>query len=115
MIQFINKLPWIDGRQGTGYKKIKLLESKKFLFDCYLLYFPEGSEIPPHRDPVPQGYKHYRLNIFLVKAIEGGIFLCKNTIHSFSRFQLFRPDVEEHSVSKITKGYRLVLSIGWLR
>jgi hypothetical protein len=47
-----------DGRraQNTGYDKL-LIAVNPFVvpFDCYLLRFPEGSEIPPHRDPIKSG------------------------------------------------------------
>jgi hypothetical protein len=46
-------LRWQKGRQNSGYDKL-LLAAVPFPipFDCYLLRFPEGSQIPPHRDPV---------------------------------------------------------------
>ncbi len=112
--ELVKKLPWEEGRQKTGYKKIKLLESERLNFDCYLLYYPEGSEIPQHFDKVESG-RHYRMNIVLKKADVGGDFVCQDVIFSKYRTNIFRPDIAEHSVTKIEKGYRLVLSIGWLK
>ena len=44
---------WQRGRQGTGYDKMLLLTARWPLrFDSYLIRYPEGSEIPPHTDPV---------------------------------------------------------------
>ncbi|WP_249348072.1 2OG-Fe(II) oxygenase [Pseudoalteromonas aurantia] len=83
-------------------------------FDCYLLRFKEGSEIPPHRDKVSKG-KHYRLNIIIKAAKSGGQFLCENPIYESSRVKLFRPDKSEHSVSKVESGNRYLLSIGWVK
>lgn len=56
---------WQRGRQGTGYDKMLLATARWPLpFDSYLIRYPEGSEIPPHTDPVQAG-RHYRLNIVL--------------------------------------------------
>jgi hypothetical protein len=43
-------------------------------FDCYLLRFPEGTQIPPHRDPIPSG-RHYRLNIIVRRSPAFGEFV----------------------------------------
>lgn len=67
---------WQRGRQGTGYDKMLLLTARWPLpFDSYLLRYPEGSEIPPHTDPVGAG-RHYRLNIVLKSPRAGGEFVC---------------------------------------
>ncbi|MGB0833537.1 MAG: 2OG-Fe(II) oxygenase [Psychrobium sp.] len=83
-------------------------------FDMYLLKFPEGSEIPPHVDKVSSG-KHYRLNIVLKQAARGGEFICASPIFEISCIKLFRPDVCEHSVTKVEEGSRYLLSIGWIK
>jgi hypothetical protein len=115
MEKVLQKLKWQAGRQNGSYKKIKLLESKLFAFDCYLLYYPVDSAISSHVDEVQLG-NHYRLNIELKKAKEGGHFLLSGKpIFKFWRTVCFRPDKQFHSVSNIKKGYRLVLSIGWVR
>ena len=44
-------------------------------FDTYLLKSPEGSEVKPHKDKVLSG-KHYRLNLILKRAEQGGEFIC---------------------------------------
>lgn len=106
---------WEQGRQQSGYDKMLLAGARWPLkFDLYLLKFPTGSEIPPHTDPVTES-RHYRLNIVLKNAIEGGEFICKDPIFETRRLKLFRPDVSEHQVTKIIKGQRLLLSLGWLR
>lgn len=106
---------WERGRQLSGYDKMLLCGAIWPLkFDMYLLKFPEGSEIPPHTDPVSNG-QHFRLNIVLKNAVEGGEFICKDPIFETRRLKFFRPDVSEHQVSKIIKGNRYLLSIGWLR
>jgi len=81
-------------------------------FDVYLLKYPTGTNIPEHTDVV-HGARHCRLNIILRKG-GGGVFSCEKCIINTSRIVLFRPDINKHSVSPITKGSRIVLSIGWL-
>lgn len=112
--RLLRKLPWQAGRQGTGYNKLCLLQSSRLMCDAYLLYYPEGSEITPHTDPVQAG-KHFRLNIMLKRAESGGEFVCENAIFRGFRMNLFRPDSSVHSVTRINKGYRVMLSIGWVR
>ena len=110
----LKKLPWVPGRIGTGYNKLCLLQSKRLKCDAYLLYYPTGSEITPHTDPVAF-HRHFRLNIILKKCKSGGEFICKDTLFSGFRVNFFRPDIAEHSVSKIEDGYRVMLSVGWVR
>ncbi|MBO9664546.1 hypothetical protein [Dokdonella sp.] len=84
------------------------------LFDVYVLRFRTGSEIAPHTDPVSIG-RHFRCNIVLRCAKEGGEFVCANPIFATKRIKLFRPDACEHSVTRVVRGTRYVLSIGWVR
>lgn len=110
----VKRLPWSKGRQGTGYNKICLFQSKLLMCDVYLLYYPQGSEIPWHTDEVKSG-KHYRLNIMLKKATKGGEFLCEKPIYAKYRTFLFRPDLSEHAVARIDVGWRMMFSVGWVR
>ena len=105
-----------EGRQNSGYSKLKLFAFSRC--DCYILKFPKGSRVPGHTDPVfteHPGYGHHRLNLVLLKAIESGEFWSRYPVARAGRFIVFRPDVNIHGVSKIRKGSRWVLSIGWLR
>ncbi|WP_394176992.1 2OG-Fe(II) oxygenase family protein [Thalassotalea litorea] len=115
-MSFLSKLfRWERGRQKSGYDKMLLCGATwPITFDLYLLKFPLGSEIAPHTDKVDSG-QHYRLNIVLKNADEGGVFSCENAIFQTRRIKLFRPDNSEHQVSKIKKGSRYLLSIGWVR
>lgn len=107
-------MKWEKGRQGTGYEKLKIFQ---FLnIDCYLLRYKVGDSIPWHVDPVP-GYRHWRLNVTLKEAVEGGEVLHKLPDHNFAEVQedrvvIFRSDLVEHCVSKIYKGKRIVLTFG---
>ncbi len=109
-----NWLRWQRGRQGTGYDKLLLLANPLFIpFDLYLLRFPSGTEIPPHRDPVTDK-RHFRLNIILKKPIAGGEFVCENPIFATKRIKLFRSDTSVHAVTRVQGGSRYVLSLGWV-
>lgn len=112
---FNTALRWQEGRQKSGYDKMLLLHGMFPLpFDMYLIRYREGSYIPPHTDKVTTG-KHYRLNIIIKKSKEGGEFVCNNNIINTKRIKLFRPDLNEHSVTEVKKGRRYILSIGWIR
>ncbi|MFZ6674113.1 2OG-Fe(II) oxygenase [Undibacterium sp. Xuan67W] len=105
---------WQRGRQGTGYDKMLLLTAPWPLpFDSYIIRYPDGTEIPPHTDPVQNG-RHYRLNLILKSPRSGGDFICATPIYSSKRIKLFRPDTCEHSVTRVAGGSRYVLSIGWV-
>lgn len=110
-----NKLfRWVEGQQKTGYHILTLARVGKFTpipFDCYIIKYPTGSYIPPHRD-ILKTRNHYRLNIIVMQG-EGGEFQVANAIFKSKRLNLFRPDLELHSVTKVTRGTRYVLSFGW--
>lgn len=107
-------LGWQQGRQGSGYEKISLLNIQRpFAVDAYIIRYPIGSEIPLHVDPVDKG-QHFRLNIVLRQATVGGDFYCEKTLINTRRIKFFRPDAYRHSVSKVIKGSRYILSIGWV-
>lgn len=111
---FSQAFRWQRGRQGTGYDKMLLLTAAWPLsFDSYLIRYPDGSQIPPHTDPVDSA-RHFRLNIVLKAPKAGGEFICANPIFATQRIKLFRPDVCEHSVTRVVGGSRYVLSIGWV-
>jgi Rps23 Pro-64 3,4-dihydroxylase Tpa1-like proline 4-hydroxylase len=106
-------MKWTLGRQNTGYKKLKIFQ---FLnMDCWLLKYEKGDYIPVHTDPVP-GRKHWRLNITLKKANEGGNLYIQDVDNKRWRvggnLVLFRSDIQPHEVSRIISGERLVLTLG---
>ncbi len=115
MRMFKTLFRWQKGRQQSGYEKMLLAGAKWPLkFDLYLLKFPEGCEVPPHTDVVASG-KHFRLNIVLKQAKSGGEFVCKSPIFCSKRIKFFRPDLCEHSVTRVVAGNRYLLSIGWVK
>lgn len=114
MTIFKNLFRWQRGRQQSGYDKMLLCGAYwPVKFDTYLIRFPLGSEIKPHVDKVSSG-RHFRLNIIIKNAQLGGEFICENSLFQSNRIKLFRPDITKHQVTKITKGSRYILSIGWI-
>ncbi len=102
---------WELGRQGGGYFKCKVFKTK--WLDCFLIKFPNGSTINPHTDPCSYG-NHYRINVTLRKPKGGGSFQCEGgPILSLPRFVLFRPDIQEHSVTEV-EGFRFIISFGFV-
>lgn len=107
-------LRWQRGRQESGYDKMLLATlSRPIPFDCYLIRYPIGSSIAPHTDPV-KDRRHFRLNIVIKRSPIGGEFICDNPIFTKTRIKFFRPDISEHSVTRVEGGSRYVLSVGWL-
>jgi aspartyl/asparaginyl beta-hydroxylase len=80
-------------------------------FDIHLVKMPQGSSVPEHTDPF-NGRKMYRFNVVLREPEEGGEFKCAESILDWRRIKFFRPDINPHSVTQVTKGERLILSFG---
>lgn len=106
---------WEAGRQESGYSVFTMLNSNQLKMDMHLVAYPTGSSIPPHKDPVLFDQRHYRLNIVVKKAKKGGEFVCGKCLFRWWRIAFFRPDEQEHSVTKIEEGRRLIFSMGWKR
>jgi hypothetical protein len=106
---------WKSGRQASGYDTFALAVSQRLRFDSYLIRYREGAGIPPHRDPAPEGKRHYRLNVILWPARKGGDLACEAYLFRLGPIKFFRPDLATHSVSPVEKGTRYVFSVGWLR
>ena len=101
---------WGKDTYHTGYTIFTICFFK--CFDCYIFHYGLGSYIPKHKDP-SSGRRIYRLNIELIKAEEGGQFICNNMIFSlWNRIFFFRADNSYHYVTPITKGKRILLSFG---
>lgn len=79
-------------------------------FAINLVTYSEGHFVSRHLDMVSSG-RLYKLNFVLVRPKQGGIFETEGVIFSlFNRIILFRPDLYEHSVTKIVSGKRVLLS-----
>lgn len=123
-------MSWLRWRQGrtspNNYQKMLLL-ALPGVFDLYVLRFKTGSSIDWHRDPVTRGLAHHRINWTLRKASKGGQVMTKMlvfdgerrgavklTLKHKKRLTYMRPDLTEHSLSKVEDGCCLVLSFGWV-
>lgn len=136
--ELTSKNEWTLGRQGTEYKKydfkigsslynrFQLLISRSlkymqadpsFTHDVYLIYYPQGSYIPPHRDPVQKNFNHQRLNSIVQHAELGGELLIEGSIVELAELDgmTFFSNKSEHSVAKIERGDRLLWSVGVLQ
>lgn len=106
---------WQYGRQKTGYEIMTFLNSKWFKCDLHLIRYRTGASILPHRDPVNVPYQHFRINIVLWPAKQGGELICEKSLWRWGAINFFRPDETIHSVTEVTEGARYVLSCGWKR
>jgi hypothetical protein len=106
---------WNYGRQKTGYEVMTFINSRLLQLDLHLIRYRVGDSIPLHRDPAGEGKRHYRLNIEIVSAKEGGALVCKESIYRTKRINLFRPDLSPHAVTEVKQGVRYILSMGWVR
>lgn len=78
-----------------------------------LVTYPEGHSVMRHNDPIGSG-SYYKFNVVLKKPLEGGVFETDNVIFSFfDRIVLFRPDLNEHNVTRIERGRRVLLSVAF--
>jgi len=126
------------GRQGTGYTKLvvedipplrriwerclgELLRDKtpqrgEVPHDCFIIRYPVGSYIPSHKDPVQASAEHHRLNIILDQPAVGGLLIVDHCEYRLlpSDAYIFRPDLEEHEVTKIEVFDRYVFTVGAL-
>ncbi len=124
---------WEPGRQGTGYEKCAIAAEPQAAapiaralrelgaaihgpYDVWLIRYQVGTEIPPHRDPVEPGREHHRLNA-IVRSATGGDAKVRGVPVALAEGDayVFRPDAEEHEVTRVTAGTRLVFSVGVLR
>ena len=108
-------LRWEKGRQEGSYFKMSLLPHwlSKFLnADAYLLRFPNGCSVIKHRDPVAEGYRHYRMNIIVKRSDNpSDKMYILGPIKRFWRIDIFRPDCYYHGLKPIT-GTMYMLSFG---
>lgn len=103
---------WQAGRQIGSYSKLQLVKSKFFNCDAYILKFPAGCSVMKHRDPVTEGYKHYRLNVTLKKSSsQTDRMYTLGKVHRWWRFEFFRPDLYDHGLEPINDSIWM-LSLG---
>lgn len=123
---------WTRGRQGTGYDVLYVKDEPDWsgliqrclihigpyfedFFDAYLIRYQERDFIPPHKDEAAMfGKRHHRINSMVSLAEEGGDFLIDGKKQEFPLGAAidFYPDEEEHEVTKVAKGRRIVFTVG---
>ena len=80
-------------------------------FAINVVTYKEGHRVLEHNDPMGSG-RYFKFNVVLKKPELGGQFWAEKVIFNlFNRIYFFRPDKYMHSVSKIEKGERKLLSI----
>jgi hypothetical protein len=140
---------WEKGRQGSGYFKLDLKELSVDFYnlstvrtrllnaiqkhthatgpeiqkanDFWLIYYPEGVGVCPHKDPAPAKAKHVRANVAVTKPLTGGVFRVPNGYFKECDLPIdllpgqgvvFSPSEVQHSVTDAGIGGRLVVSVG---
>lgn len=106
-------LKWVKGRQVGSYSKLALIPnwiSVLLSTDAYLLRFPTGCSVMRHKDPVQEGYKHYRMNLVVYNDGDGKMYI-DGPIKRLGRIEIFRPDLYEHGLEPIS-GKMYMLSFG---
>lgn len=99
-------MKWIDGRQGGGYKKLPIIRCR--FFDCWLIKYNAGFELPIHCDEIV-GFVHHRLNI-LIYGEDAYIGESDWKVWRVTKFVSSLP----HGTTKLSRP-RLILSFGWKR
>lgn len=123
---------WTRGRQGTGYEILSVKDDPDFsglvwrailqlgpyfedFCDAYLIRYREGDFVPAHKDQgAIAGKRHHRINTMVALAEEGGHFIVGARAVDFPLGAAvdFFPDEEEHEVTAVTRGTRIVFSVG---
>ena len=86
-----------------------LISSKRFAIN--VVTYKEGHSVLEHNDPMGSG-RYFKFNVVLKKPKRGGQFWAEKVIFNlFNRIYFFRPDKYMHSVSKIERGERKLLSV----
>lgn len=126
---------WERGRQGSGYEKFDLKlfsdlpelsqlikrtltqidwRNERQSWDAWIIHYRLGDFVAPHRDDVPYGLRHKRLNAIIRQSYTGGDFLVDGRYVPLSDRDavMFYPGEVTHEVTPVTAGLRLVFSAG---
>ena len=136
----MSNLLWKEGRQKTGYMTCDMKQShikgllptteelftlmgttdyaKRLSWDSTLIEYRHGAYIAPHKDEwlsIPP-LRHLRINILLAQQGAGGkLMIGGQEVHLEPRDGVFfYPDEDEHEVTPVIEGIRLVWSVGVL-
>jgi hypothetical protein len=83
---------------------------------AYFIFYPPLTLMHPHKDRQPEG-EHWRLGLVLKQRCEGGTLVLSGKRIELKEGDayLFRADTVEHSITRVTAGYRLIMSLGMVR
>jgi hypothetical protein len=87
------------------------------IFGWYLSIISEGGAIQPHLDPVPDGKRHLRCNLFLQLPESGGAPIIQGTrisVQAGSLLAFFPSERGHRSEPVIGRTERIILSFGYL-
>lgn len=128
---FADRLAYYPGRQGTGYEKSPVGQLFKWVQDrclaamglgpdvpCdrYVVRYPAGAFIPPHKDDAPLAREHWRVNALVEEGEGGGLVVEGLEVElSVGDAYVFRPDLLLHEVRPVTAGRRVIWTVGALR
>ncbi len=102
--------------RGT-FSMAPIQEFAGYDYGCYIIRYGLGAFKAPHKDPSPNWkQRHYRLVCVLQEAGEGGDLYVGGERRDLRRYDAFafRADLEEHWVTPVTKGERIILTLGKL-
>jgi len=88
-------------------------------YGCYIIKYCVGAFKEPHTDPPNRGsskHQHERMVCMLQRCDEGGwLYIDGEPCFLLPRDAvIFRPDLEEHEVTPVFGGERIVLTVGKL-
>lgn len=85
-------------------------------FENYLSTIEPGGAIHPHRDAAPDGFEHWRCNLFLQLPETGGYPVVEGNVYPVKEQDLlyFTPDQHTHWCEPVGPGKRIIVSYGFL-
>lgn len=129
ILRLVPTLKFETGRQQSGYEKVSLLRNvaaepwvlrcasihPNHGYDAWLLRYPTGSCVPPHKDTLEDPLiEHHRINVLVAQSVGGEAYVENKPVAlQPGDGYYFRPDIQKHWVTPITKGERVVLSVGF--
>ncbi len=133
--EFIYTARYEPGRIGTRYEKALVDNREDVRFrdltkralraldvpedhghDCWIIRYPIGSYIPPHRDDAPFGSAHWRLNALIQRDKHAKFSIAGREVDLQERDAIvFEPSAYTHSVAEVFDCTRYVFSVGVLK
>lgn len=110
----------LSAEQLYGSSSVKWFLGRTEPYACYIIRYGIGACKTFHRDPPLAGgkskHEHHRLICLLQSAQSGGQLMIAGNQELFLPRDciMFRADLEEHGVSEVTQGERIILTVGKL-